>query len=86
MAESSQINNIEILKTTDFVIPSLSTKITVTHFEDIDTIHRFLSSLDKNEVKTLMIAYEHLGSSFELEKSIMYIEWKNAQTSHNVKV
>lgn len=37
----------------------------------------FLSTLDNKELQALVIANDHLGSSFDMEKSIKYKEWKN---------
>ncbi len=42
-------------------------------------ISEYLKSLNEQEVKTLKIAEEHLGSSFNIKKSIGYIKWKNSK-------
>jgi len=44
-------------------------------------ISEYLKSLNEQEVKTLKIAEEHLGSSFNIKKSIGYIKWKNSKNN-----
>ena len=39
----------------------------------------YIKSLTEREYKAYMIAKSHLESSFDLEKSIGYKEWKKAQ-------
>ena len=41
--------------------------------------HEYIKSLSEREYKAYMIAKSHLESSFDLEKSIGYKEWKKAQ-------
>lgn len=43
---------------------------------------RYVQSLSEREHKAYLIAKSHLGSSFDLEKSIGYVDWKkkNDQT------
>ena len=36
----------------------------------------YLKSLNPKEYKAYLIAKEHLGSSFTLEKSVGYLQWK----------
>ena len=36
---------------------------------------KYIKSLDKKELQSYNIAKSHLGSSFELSKSIGYIKW-----------
>jgi hypothetical protein len=43
------------------------------------SIKEYLKSLNKQERKTLEIAKDHLGTSFNIRKSIGYITWKNKQ-------
>lgn len=43
------------------------------------SIQEYLKSLNEQERKTLEIAKEHLGTSFNIRKSIGYITWKNKQ-------
>jgi hypothetical protein len=40
-------------------------------------IFEYLNQLDEIERKAYLIAYEHLGSSFNIFKSNGYKEWKN---------
>jgi hypothetical protein len=37
----------------------------------------YLKSLSEKEMKAYLIAKNHLGSSFGLEKSIGFLHWKN---------
>jgi len=43
------------------------------------SIQEYLKSLNEQERKTLEIAKDHLGTSFNIRKSIGYITWKNKQ-------
>lgn len=63
------------LKTSSFNIPILNKEITIHHFTENNIINEFLGSLDKDESKTLYITYDHLGSSFDLERSILFKKW-----------
>lgn len=65
----------EELKTSVFDIPHSDKQMTIVHFVDKDIIDSFLNSLDSNALKTIAIAYEHLGSSFDLEKCNLFIKW-----------
>jgi hypothetical protein len=42
---------------------------------------KYIQSLSEREHKAYLIAKSHLGSSFDLEKSIGYMEWKKNQSS-----
>ena len=42
----------------------------------MDDEQRYLESLNKKEIQAYNIAKNHLGSSFELRKSIGFIQWK----------
>jgi hypothetical protein len=42
-------------------------------------LNEYIKSLTEREYKAYMIAKSHLESSFDLEKSIGYKEWKKAQ-------
>lgn len=44
-------------------------------------IESYIQSLDELEAKTFEIARSHLGTSFNIKKSIGFIEWKNKQSS-----
>jgi len=48
---------------------------------EANSIQEYLKSLNEQERKTLEIAKEHLGSSFNINKSIGYIKWKSKQTN-----
>jgi hypothetical protein len=39
----------------------------------------YLKSLNEKEMKAYLIAKEHLGSSFDLSKSVGFINWKKDQ-------
>jgi|UniRef100_A0A6C0CYW7 transcriptional regulator CtsR len=43
------------------------------------SIEQYLKSLNEQERKTLEIAKDHLGTSFNIRRSIGYITWKNNQ-------
>ena len=45
------------------------------------SIQEYLKSLNEQERKTLEIAKDHLGTSFNIKKSIGYITWKNKQNN-----
>ena len=42
---------------------------------------RYIQSLSEREHKAYLIAKSHLGSSFDLEKSIGYMDWKKNQAA-----
>jgi hypothetical protein len=44
-------------------------------------LNEYIKSLTEREYKAYMIAKSHLESSFDLEKSIGYKEWKKTQLS-----
>jgi hypothetical protein len=41
----------------------------------------YLQSLNEKEYKAYLIARSHLGTSFQLEKSNGYLEWRKEQKS-----
>jgi len=43
------------------------------------SIEQYLKSLNEQERKTLEIAKDHLGTSFNIRMSIGYITWKTNQ-------
>jgi hypothetical protein len=45
-------------------------------------LQQYLNTLDEKEILAYNIAKEHLGMSFQLEKSIGYLDWKK-QNNHN---
>jgi len=38
-------------------------------------VEEYKAQLNEDELKTLSIAEEHLGTSFDIEKSIGFLEW-----------
>ena len=52
-----------------------STKIIMDNNND-PIITEYLNTLNEIEIKTLKIAQDHLGSSFNIKKSIGFINWK----------
>ena len=44
-------------------------------------IEMYIQSLDEMEAKTFEIARSHLGTSFNIKKSIGFIQWKKKQTA-----
>jgi hypothetical protein len=47
---------------------------------DMNTnLERYLNSLTEKEMKSYLIAKDHLGSSFDLSKSVGFINWKKDQ-------
>jgi hypothetical protein len=47
----------------------------------------FIESLSEKELKAYLIAKDHLGSSFQLEKSVGFLQWKkNFVTSMGIAV
>jgi len=42
---------------------------------------KYIQSLTPKEYKAYLIAKQHLGSSFTLEKSIGYLQWKQKNSS-----
>tara|TARA_Y100001958_G_C21248295_1_gene580814 strand:- start:2829 stop:3023 length:195 start_codon:yes stop_codon:yes gene_type:complete len=48
-------------------------------FTQKQTIRKYIQQLTPQEIKVLDIAKEHLGSSFNIEKSIGFIKWSENQ-------
>ena len=42
-----------------------------------DDSEKYIQQLSDSEMKTYLIANEHLESSFSVEKSIGYLKWKD---------
>ena len=42
-----------------------------------EDIKNYIEQLDENQKKAYLIAYDHLGSSFNIYKSNGFKEWKN---------
>lgn len=49
----------------------------------MDEEQKYIESLSQKELKSYNIAKEHLGSSFEIRKSIGFIKWLLAQLERN---
>jgi predicted phage-related endonuclease len=51
---------------------------TFSHVSSTEQIYleKYLNTLNEKEMKAYHIASEHLGMSFQLEKSIGYLNWK----------
>jgi hypothetical protein len=47
-----------------------------------DEIESYLNSLNELEKKTLDIAKSHLGTSFNIKKSVGFIQWKQSNVSN----
>tara|TARA_E500000178_G_C16978279_1_gene734455 strand:+ start:715 stop:957 length:243 start_codon:yes stop_codon:yes gene_type:complete len=52
--------------------------------EDNENIEKYIKSLDEREMIALKIAEEDLGTSFDIEKSIGYIEYLNKISKDNI--
>ena len=46
-----------------------------------EEIYQYLSQLDELQKKAYCIAYDHLGSSFNIYKSNGFVEWKKGLTT-----
>jgi len=46
------------------------------NFEKQVEIYNYLQNLNENQMQAYKIAYEHLGSSFNIYKSNGFMEWK----------
>jgi len=44
-----------------------------------EEISKYIKSLTEQEAQTLEIAKSHLGTSFNIKKSIGFLEWKSKQ-------
>jgi len=58
----------------DLPIPSIVYTFTE---EKQQEIHSYLSQLDDHQKKAYKIAYDHLGTSFNIYRSNGYKDWKN---------
>lgn len=43
-------------------------------------LEEYLKTLSEKEIHSYEIAKDHLGSSFQLEKSVGFLQWKKKQT------
>jgi hypothetical protein len=50
--------------------------------EQIDQVDLYLKSLTDQEKQTLDIARSHLGTSFNIKRSIGFLNWKSNQNQH----
>jgi hypothetical protein len=51
--------------------------------EQIPLTEQYLKTLTEKELKAYEIAKDHLGSSFELEKSVGYLKWISTGEKNN---
>ena len=52
--------------------------------ESLSLHEQYLMTLTEKEKKSYQIAKEHLGMSFQLDKSVGYLKWlKNKQTTQS---
>lgn len=49
------------------------------HPQPLDEVSSYIMSLTEQEQKTLNIAKSHLGTSFNINKSIGFLDWKSKQ-------
>lgn len=47
----------------------------------IDIVEEYINQMTDHEKKTFKIAQEHLGTSFNIKRSIGFINWKEKQKS-----
>ena len=48
-------------------------------------IERYISQLNEQEKLVLEIAKDHLGSSFDIERSIGFTSWLKEQSAKNIE-
>jgi hypothetical protein len=53
--------------------------------ESLSLTEEYLKTLTEKELKAYEIAKDHLGSSFELEKSVGYLKWLGTKTNAEKK-
>jgi predicted deacetylase len=53
--------------------------ITYENNDDFDVIKKYINTLNEMEIQALLIAFNHLGTSFNLKKSIGFLEWIETQ-------
>ena len=62
-------------------------KSTIIESENIDVlITQYLETLNEKEKKAYSIAKSHLGSSFQLEKSNTFLQWKKEINAASYKL
>jgi hypothetical protein len=57
-----------------------STLISKSDNQYTNEVNNYITSLSKEEKKTLEIAKSHLGTSFNMNKSIGFIQWQQANS------
>ena len=56
-------------------------KDTINNESPIDLVEEYINQMSDHEKKTFKIAQEHLGTSFNIKRSIGFINWKEKQKS-----
>lgn len=60
----------------------IDNNITMESQKELDTLlEDYVKTLSEKELKSYYIAKEHLGSSFQLEKSVGFLKWMKSKTS-----
>jgi hypothetical protein len=54
---------------------SVQSTIKSNQLEEVSLQQQYIESLSKKEKKAYDIAFQHLGSSFALEKSVGFLQW-----------
>lgn len=65
-------------KTIDFTLLDIPIPELITYYplEKQEEIYKYLSEMDEHHKQAYVIAYKHLGSSFNIYKSNGFKEWK----------
>ena len=71
--------NMSLIDFTSIALP-VPKNINILSHEDQQDIYNYLSQIDDTHKKAYLIAFNHLGTSFNLHKSNGYKEWKNKNT------
>ena len=50
----------------------------INELSDEEILEMYFSSLSPNEIKSYLIAKNHLGSTFNILKTISFIQWKKS--------
>jgi len=61
------------------IIEDYSSLLSGMSFTQKQAIRKYIQQLTPQEIKVLDIAKEHLGSSFNIEKSIGFMKWSENQ-------
>lgn len=51
-----------------------------------DFINEYLQNISDKELKAYQIAKEHLGQSFQLEKSIGFLQWHKDKIKNKITI